>query len=139
MNQPKREARPPQAYVHGIGAPVVIVPARIAAWLERNLSLNQARINARGADPEVDSVLNALRVAALTWRATVTGSSQAPEPEVARESKWYSTTEAAERLGITDRAVRLAIKEKRLHATDLGGRWRITTEDVEHFKAAKAA
>ncbi|QSZ54497.1 hypothetical protein AYX19_16925 [Paenarthrobacter ureafaciens] len=115
------------------------MPARIAAWLERNLNLNQVRINARGADPEVDSVLNAMRLVALTWRTTVTGSSQAPEPEVTRESKWYSTTEAAERLGITDRAVRLAIKEKRLHATNLDGRWRITTEDIEHFKAAKAA
>lgn len=139
MSLPKREARPPQAYVHGIDAPIVVVPARIAAWLERNLGLNQVRINARGADPEVDSVLNALRLAALTWRTTVTGSSQAPEPEATRESKWYSTTEAGERLGITDRAVRLAIKEKRLHATNLDGRWRLTTEDIEHFKAAKAA
>ncbi|WP_189016033.1 helix-turn-helix domain-containing protein [Paenarthrobacter histidinolovorans] len=139
MSRPRGEVRPPAAYVHGINAPVVIVPARIAAWLERNAGLNQIRINARGADPEVDSVLNALRLAALTWRTAATGSPQAPEPEAARESKWYSTTDAAERLGITDRAVRLAIQEKRLHATNLDGRWRISTEDIEHFKAAKAA
>lgn len=77
--------------------------------------------------------------AALHWRTTVTGSDHAPAPEEPAQSKWMGTTEAAEMLGITDRAVRLAITQKRLHATNLHGRWRITPEDIEHFKAAKAA
>ena len=132
-------ARPPAAYVHGVHAPVVIVPARIAAWLERHASLNEVRIRSRGADPEVDAVLAALRLAALTWRTAVTGSTNAPEPELPPQSKYYSTSEAAERLGITDRAVRLAIAQNRLNATNLHGRWRITPEDIAHFKAAKAA
>lgn len=131
--------RPPESYIHGVAAPIVIVPARVATWLERYAGLNDLRIRARGNDPEVDSVLQALHRAALHWRTTVTGTNQAPAPEEPAQSKWYSTTEAAERLGITDRAVRLAITQKRMGATNLNGRWRITSEDIAHFKAAKAA
>lgn len=131
--------RPPESYIHGVAAPIVILPARVAAWLERHAGLNDLRIRSRGADPEVDSVLQALHRASLYWRTSATGSSHAPEPEVVAQSKYWSTGEAAERLGITDRAVRLAIAEKRLPATSLNGRWRITPEDIAHFKAAKAA
>lgn len=131
--------RPPEAYIHGVTAPIVIIPARVATWLERHAGLNDLRIRSRGNDPEVDSVLQALHRAALHWRTTVTGSNHAPEPEEAPQSKWMGTTEAADKLGITDRAVRLAIAQHRLHATSLNGRWRITQEDIAQFKAAKAA
>lgn len=131
--------RSPESYIHGVTAPIVIIPARVATWLERYAGLNDLRIRARGNDPEVDSVLQALHRAALHWRTSVTGTSQAPAPEEPTESKWMSTTQAADRLGITDRAVRLAIAQKRLHATSLNGRWRITPEDIAHFAAAKAA
>lgn len=131
--------RPPEAYIHGVQAPIVIVPARVATWLERYAGLNDLRVRARGNDPEVDSVLHALHRAALHWRTSVTGTNQAPAPEEAPQSKWYSTTETAERLGITDRAVRLAIAQQRLGAINLNGRWRVTPEDIAHFKAAKTA
>lgn len=132
--------RPPTAYVHGVDAPVVVVPARVCAWLERYASLNEVRIQERGADPEVDAVLVAVRLAALTWRTTATGTAVAAKPEAPTDlNQWMSTGQAAERLGITDRAVRLAIKENRLKATNLDGRWRITAEDLQHFTAAKAA
>ncbi|MGN7149179.1 hypothetical protein ACTHQ6_09335 [Arthrobacter sp. SAFR-179] len=91
-------------------------------------------------DPEADNVLVALRLAALPWRETATGSPQAAEPEVTGSSRqWKTTTQAGIRLGITGRAVRLAIKEGRLPATNVDGRWRITNEDIAHFSAAKAA
>jgi excisionase family DNA binding protein len=131
--------RPPESYIHGVSAPIVIVPARVATWLERYAGLNDLRIRARGNDPEVDSVLQALHRAALHWRTTVTGSDQAPAPEEPAQSKWMGTTEAAEALGITDRAVRLAITQNRLNATNLNGRYRVAPEDIEHFRAAKAA
>lgn len=132
--------RPPEAYVHGIGAPVVVVPARVCAWLERNARLNEVRIENRGADAEVDAVLVALRLAALTWRNTATGSPVAAKPEVTADlNQWLSTTQAADILYITDRAVRLAISEKRLPATQVNGRYRIAREDIQHFAAAKAA
>lgn len=133
-------SRPPAAYVHGVDAPVVVVPARVCAWLERHARLNEVRVENRGADPEVDAVLVALRLAALTWRTSATGTPVAAKPEPATDlNQWLSTTQAADILYITDRAVRLAISEKRLPATQVNGRWRITREDVQHFAAAKAA
>jgi excisionase family DNA binding protein len=132
--------RPPAAYVHGVGGPVVIIPARVCAWLERHAQLNEVRVRERGADPEVDAVLVALRLAALTWRTTATGTPVAAKPEAHADlNQWLSTTQAADILYITDRAVRLAIKEHRLKATSINGRWRITREDIQHFAAAKAA
>lgn len=132
--------RPPTAYVHGVDAPVVVIPARVCAWLERYASLNEVRIRERGADPEVDAVLVAVRLAALTWRTTATGTPVAAKAEADPDlEQWMSTGQAAERLGITDRAVRLAIQEQRLNATNVAGRWRITKEDLQHFTAAKAA
>lgn len=132
--------RPPTAYVHGVDAPVVVIPARVCAWLERHASLNEVRIRERGADPEVDAVLVAVRLAALTWRTTATGTPVAAKPEAPTDlNQWFSTGQAADRLGITDRAVRLAIQEQRLHATNVAGRWRISKEDLQHFSAAKNA
>lgn len=137
MTTPQRQ---PAAYVHGVGSPVVVLPGRVCAWLERYAKLNEVRIQNRGVDAEVDAVLVAVRVAALAWRDAATGSPVAAKPEVAADlNQWLSTTQAADILYITDRAVRLAISEKRLPATQVNGRWRITREDVQHFAAAKAA
>jgi excisionase family DNA binding protein len=129
--------RPPSSYVHGINGPCVIVPARVASWLERYCQLNEARITARGKDPEVDNVLNAIRVTAMAWRASATGSTQPAEPE--ELTPWVGTSEASEELDVTDRAIRHAIKENRLKASNINGRWRIAREDLEHYKAARAA
>lgn len=132
--------RPPEAYVHGVGAPVVVVPGRVCAWLERHARLNEVRIENRGVDAEVDAVLVALRLAALSWRTSATGTPVAAKPEATADlNQWLSTTQAADILYITDRAVRLAISEKRLPATQVNGRYRIAREDIKHFAAAKAA
>jgi len=134
------EAKTPEAYLHGDGASaIVIVPARVAAWLDTRTRLSEVRISARGTDPEVYAVLAALHRGAIAWRTSVTGSENPPHPEVLALSKWMSTTQAGGLLGITDRAVRLAIAEDRLPAQQVAGRWRITREDVEHYRAARAA
>lgn len=130
------EARPPGGYLTGPG---VFLPARICAALERVADLPRVRVQHRGLDAELDTVLGDIRTAAARWRATATGSPQAPPPEVGALSGWLSTTQAADLLGITDRAVRLAITEHRLNAEQVDGRWRITRENVEHFRAARAA
>jgi excisionase family DNA binding protein len=130
--------RPPEHYIHA-GGDVVVVPARVAALLLRHARIDQLRTQLRGADAELDSVLVALTVAALHWRTSATGSEIAPTPEARAQSPWMSTTQAAEHLGITDRAVRLAISERRLAAEQVDGRWRISREDVEHYRAARAA
>lgn len=89
--------RTPAHYVHGLGmaGPVVIVPGRIAAWLECHADLNSVRVNARGMDPEADAVRLAIRWAALAWRDVATGRQQPAEPEVAGSSRqWMTTTQA---------------------------------------------
>ncbi len=128
--------RPAEHYIHGGN---VIVPERVAAWLLRYTNLDRARTTMRGADPEVDAVLMALRYGGIHWRDSVTGSVKAPEPEVAAPCQWMSTTQAADLLQITSRAVRLAITGQRLKADQIDGRWRIAREDVEHYRAARAA
>ena len=126
----------PNRFLHG---DITIVPARIASLLVRHSNLQELRTRARGVDPEFAAVLIALQTSAMTWRASATGSPEAPEPEVKQRSKWVSTTQAAGILGITSRGVVLAIKEERLPATKVDGRWRITREDIAHHKAARTA
>jgi excisionase family DNA binding protein len=119
------------------GGEVVVVPARVAAWLDRNAGLDRLRIDHRGADAELDAVLCALRLAALVWRSSACGTSVAVAPEPG--ASWLSTGEVAAALGITARGVRKAIAEGRLQATREDGRWRVAREDVEQWRAARAA
>ncbi|WP_157417546.1 helix-turn-helix domain-containing protein [Nocardioides sp. Iso805N] len=124
----------------GVDGPAVLVPARIAAILERHADLTALRVRTRGVDPEASAVLEALRVAAMTWRGSATGTEGAPKPEPAQDSnQWLSTGEAADLAGVTSRAIRKAIEGGRLQATEIGGRYRISREDLEQFKAARAA
>lgn len=131
---PRPNPRPPGGYLTGPG---VYLPARICAALERLADLPRIRVQHRGTDPELDTVLGDIRTAAAKWRATATGSPHPPPPEADASSGWLSTTRAAEILGVTDRAIRLAITEHRLHAQQVDGRWRITREDLEHFRASR--
>lgn len=117
----------------------VVVPARIAALIYRRTGLGDVRVSLRGIDPEVDAVLMALHIAALKWRGSATGSETAPAPEPVASSSWLTTTEAAGLAGVTDRALRKAIADGRLTSTRVSGRHRISREDLEHYRAARAA
>jgi excisionase family DNA binding protein len=131
--------RPAEHYVHGIGAPAVVVPGRVAAWLERHADLTRLRIERRGQDPEVDAVLTALRLAAAAWRSSATGTDSRNQPELAPSSPQVTTRDAADLLDMTPRGVVKAIAEGRLPAEQINGRWQITREDLEHFRASRAA
>lgn len=126
----------PEHYLHG---GVVIVPERVAAFLLRYAGLGRLSSQVRGADAEVDAVLVALGTAGQQWRTSVTGSEVAPVSEVVARSGWLSSTQAGEQLGVTSRAVLLAISEQRLQAEKVDGRWRLNREDVEHYAAARRA
>jgi excisionase family DNA binding protein len=129
----------PARYLHA-NRQVVVVPARVAAFLDRAADLTRIRGQVRGADPELDAVLTALREAAMAWRGSVSaGTNRAPIAEPVAQLPWVDSQTAAAALGISDRGIRKAIAEGRLQATRVGGRWRINREDVEHYRAARRA
>jgi excisionase family DNA binding protein len=120
--------------VHGQdGHGIVIVPGRVAAILERFARLDAFRTQVRGRDSELDAVLIDFHAAAVAWRSTEVGTTEAPKPELPR--MWASTSEAATVLRIGDRAIRKAIAEGRLPADSVDGRWRIAREDLAHYRA----
>lgn len=126
----------------GTDGPAVLLPPRIAALLESKAGLSALRVRLRGVDPEASDVLEAIRYAAMSWREAVpgsapTGTKVAPEAEPEPACKWVTTGKAADLVGISSRAIRKAIAEGRLPATEVGGRYRITCEDLEHFRAAR--
>lgn len=128
--------RPYEHFLHG---DQVIIPAEYAYKLNR-LVLNTIRPKVRGADPQLDQVLQALGYAGLRWAESARGTNVVPQQEPVRPStQTVSTTTAAAILGITDRAVRKAITEGRLTATAVDGRWRIDRAELETYRANRAA
>lgn len=123
----------------GTQGPAAVLDARACAWLEHYANLTALRVRVRGTDLEISKQLEDIRVAALHWRSSATGTERDTEPELAAKSEWLSTGQVAHELMITDRAVRKAIAEERLPATVIGGRYRISREDLEHYRAARAA
>lgn len=115
----------------------VVVPARVIAWIARRAHLDQLRIAARGmGDAELDSVLLACRISALTAGKFRPHVATPPEPK--SPSKWVGCGGAAAALGVTDRAIRKAAAEGRLQATKTAdGAWRIARADVEQFRATR--
>lgn len=138
MTRARGGVQVPERYLlpEGCGA---IVPARIAALIYRTTDLARVRTELRGNDAEADAALMALHIAALKWRGSATGTEQAPTAEPAASSPWLSTSEAADMLNVTPRAVRKAITAGKLNAQQLDGRHRINREDLEHYRAARAA
>lgn len=113
----------------------VLVPARVASVLHEFLT--PLRIQLRGRDSQVDRVLLDIAQIAMAFRSPL-GTPVVPQREPAGDlSEWMSTTNAADRLGITSRAVRRAIDEQRLPARFDDGRWRIAREHVEQYRAAR--
>lgn len=133
--------RPAESYVHGLDGPAVVVPARVAAWLEREGRLQELRTSIRGLDTELDSVLTALGVAAAAWRSrrgvgSVHGTDLAQHAD--EPSGWPLTTaDAAQALQMSERGVRKAITDQRLTARWAGDVWLITREDLEQFRARR--
>jgi excisionase family DNA binding protein len=126
--------------VHGIDGSVR-VPGRIAAFLVRRAGLSDLRLSMRGLDPELDAALEALVMAAAAWRqqraaASDLGSEQGKRPDVPAGSA-LTATEAAALLGVSSRAIRLAIAESRLDARTSGGVWLIDRDDLERYRAAR--
>ncbi|PZE71777.1 hypothetical protein DEJ27_03095 [Curtobacterium sp. MCPF17_018] len=131
MNRHAREL------VHGTDGAVVVVSGRAAAWLLRYAELDRYHADHRGEDAEIDQTLIAMKVVALSWRESATGTRNASHAELSAELEWLSTKQAADALAMTDRAIRKAIRENRLKATMVGRAYRINREQLAHFKARK--
>lgn len=104
----------------------VVVPPRVACWLEQQACLtDQRRISIRDTDPGGYEVLAALHLAALTHRSGRGTKLDAAQPIPPQSEVWLTTAEAAEQIGCTARAVRKWCANGRLPATRAGGRWLI--------------
>ena len=104
----------------------VIVPPRMAAWLERNAGVTgDRRIRLRGEDPVAYEVLAALHLAALRHRSGCGTKVAAHQPHMTGSKMWLTTSEAAHEADVTDRCIRKWIAQSELPATRHGGRWLI--------------
>ena len=136
--------RPAEAFVHGVDAPCVVLPGRVAAVLLTRAGLADYHRAHRGNDPEVDQALVALKLAAAAWRSRTIGSDHRTRPaadaiDPAPSPQWLSTNAAAQRLGVTARAITKAINSGRLPARWWGGCWWLNPHDVEHYRSTRRA
>ncbi len=123
----------------------VWTPSRVVAILTNELDLDAKRVAWRGVDAEVDSVLNAWRIADVAYRNELdrsatcdTASSDRKQPQVAASldsamRNLLGTAKAAAVLDITTAAVTLAAREWRLDGEQIEGRWNFTAEAVAGF------
>jgi excisionase family DNA binding protein len=116
-----------------------MVPARIAALIESRTNISGLRVQVRGVDPEASAVLEAIREAALIWPGFHLETGDDVDRQPAPRSKWLRTGQVAEHLGISRQAVGKAIRSGRLPATKTGIGYQVSREDMEHYRAARAA
>lgn len=129
--------------IRGLDGCIPVTP-RAAHFLLAQFDDHSARMRAQARDPEIYAVLVALRDGALEWSGSAVAELQVPTrdstPEPAAESgmttDMVSTTQAADLLGLTDRAIRKAIQEGRL-ATEgkQNGRHQISRTEIAHYRA----
>ncbi|WP_193046815.1 excisionase family DNA-binding protein [Mycolicibacterium baixiangningiae] len=119
---------------------MAVIDGRICGLLNQLLKLDRVRAEIRGQDPQLDQALLAIKLAGAAYmNSSATGKRQAPQPEPAthcdqQDDNTISTTSAATLLGVTDRAIRRAITDKRLPATKLDGRYRIGRTELAHYR-----
>ena len=131
----------PEHYVHAAGA-VVYVPRHVSAWLDKRVNFDRLRERAREEDREVWAVLVALRTSAMSAGSadgTDRGTDLTALAELAAESAVMTTTEVAERLTVTPRAVCKAIAAQRLPAEKRNGAWLVSRQDFERYRINRLA
>jgi excisionase family DNA binding protein len=123
---------------------MVMVPARIAALLERGTDISALRVRSRGVDPEASAVLEDIRLAAMSWSPASDFALTQSEGDGARKvagcsEQWMTTGQVARQLGLSPQAVRNAIRAGRLRATQVdGNRFQVSREDFEHYRAIRS-
>ena len=88
--------------------------------------------------PEASAVLEDLRAAAMSWRGfpeteTVIDSQRKP----GTDSTWLSSGQAAAMAKVSRQAIGNAIRQKRLPATKINGRYKISRQDLDQWRATR--
>ena len=133
----------PSRYLVGGDPPAVVVPARIARFLDRGV-LERLRMEYRGSDGELDAVLSALHLAGLAYLehgpTSASGTAEAevtPEMSSSASGERMGSAEAANLLGCSDRWVRGLAPE--LDGCKVAGRWSYDREAVVEYAARRAS
>lgn len=128
-------------YLVGVDGAHALLSARVCSQLEQFLGRELAalRTRLRGVDQEAAFGLMALREAALRWVPPEEQQAANSEERTSQLREWLSTTEAADHLRVSRRAVGQAITRQRLPAVKVGREWRVRRADVEEYGAARAA
>lgn len=124
----------PRRYLLGGDPPAWVVPARVAALLDRTV-LDEFRRKNRGLDTQLDEVLQACHMAALLFREhnpiSNSGSSEVPDDIDVSGSprERVGCVEAGSRLGLTRRQI-VNIAD-RLDGQKIAGRWQFDSDAVD--------
>jgi excisionase family DNA binding protein len=126
------------SYLFRAGEGWVIIPPRIAKLIEARTTIKALRLQLRGVDPEATAVLEDLHAAALSWRGfpeteTVIDSERKP----AADSTWLSSGKAAATANVSRQAIGNAIRQKRLPAAKINGRYKISRQDLDQWRATR--
>jgi hypothetical protein len=124
------------AHLHA--EPIVVLPVKAIGLLYR-LCLYDARAEARRQgmrlDADVLAALDVCRRAAGVRHPELSSADGANHDTPSAASPTCTTTEAAARLGITERAVHKRLKLGRLDGHKAGGRWVVTDSRVTAQRA----
>lgn len=127
---------------YATSGPVVVVPARTAALLERILRLDEVRVRLRGQDAEVDEVLLGWHAVAMQFATERADQARFRAPGtlgdgVRNSSDNWDVNEVAARSNCTTRAVRKAASEGRLVGEHVDGRWQFEPEAAANWVATR--
>ena len=116
--------------------PVVVISGYTCLLLTR-IGLNRIRAEVRGDNQQLDAELLAMHLAGLAYAESST-SGTSPVPNAApvghlKQHHTVGTTTAATQLNMSSRGIRRAINDRRLRATLVDGRYRITNEDLAAY------
>ena len=139
MNRNAEHIRNAEHYIHGTGGDrVVILPARVCAWLDRAADLDALAARVRGHDGELDNLLTAIRWAGRNWSSYASGTTPVTPTQPGALSPWLTTTAVAISLGISEPGVRKALRERRLEGENVEGRWRVSREALAQFRSSRS-
>ena len=117
--------------------PGVVLSPETAYLLEKHCNVKTLRMRLRGENSLVSQELLDLREVAMQHEPPALPEAEGPSAEVAPQ--WITTAQIADLEGVTDRAVRLRCQAGQMDAEQIDGRWRISVEAYEQYRAARAS